>query len=546
MDKKEKIDFEPENTRRKPLKLFTTLFLACLLAIALGSVVSPYLSEMLKGLLTGCTPLVIGIIIAFIFSKLVDLIENKLLKNVLKNNPHKYGIKRFISIVIVLLIIISIFVLIFSILVPKIVEIVKQLTTGNGDGWEQMVNRIVNEICALIQNVFGADVDQASIKNTLNSLFDSLRTTVLYIDSLLAISVNLISGIFNFIIGILIAVMILQEKERIFRFSKRFLYANFKKERADKITIMAHNSSKILYSYAICQLIQFLLLFFPLGIGYSLLGLNFTWELALIIGLFNFIPYFGIYIGCAVAALITLVFNSMSSTIYMLLVTLSITVVEFNIIVPIITGNKLKLSPFVITASVIIGGAMFGIVGMFLAPPVTALIGVIVMGNIEFKENKMKYLMELQTLEEERKKEEGTTEPQIAVATAVEDKNTKTAGEKAKQLSGKSSGKSRSSSSGIKNKTLTVQGEEDSATKSINSESPKAQKNSKNTTNVGDKKENSVVETQTLTKSKSKTTVDDKSTSKPNDSKSTNKSIEKTANKATKTSNVKQKKDTIK
>lgn len=542
MDKKEKIDFEPENTRRKPLKLFTTLFLACLLAIALGSVVSPYLSEMLKGLLTGCTPLVIGIIIAFIFSKLVDLIENKLLKNVLKNNPHKYGIKRFISIVIVLLIIISIFVLIFSILVPKIVEIVKQLTTGNGDGWEQMVNRVVNEICALLQNLFGADVDQASIKNALNSLFESLRTTVLYIDSLLAISVNLISGIFNLVIGILIAVMILQEKERIFRFSKRFLYANFKKERADKITIMAHNSSKILYSYAICQLIQFLLLFFPLGIGYSLLGLNFTWELALIIGLFNFIPYFGIYIGCAVAALITLVFNSMSSTIYMLLVTLSITVVEFNIIVPIITGNKLKLSPFVITASVIIGGAMFGIIGMFLAPPVTALISVIVTGNIEFKENKMKYLMELQNLEEEQKRMEDVAQKQVEVETLEEDKGQKKTNDKVKQVPGKSSNKSKSSKLEPKSRTISVQGEEDSATKSINSESPKAQKNSKKTTNIGDKKENSVVETQTLTKSKSKTTVDDKSTSKPNDSKSTNKSIEKTANKATKTSNVKQKK----
>ena len=542
MDKKEKIDFEPDNAKRKPLSFFATLFLACLLAIAMGMVLSPYLSNMLTGLLTGCSSLLIGIVIAFLFSKLVDLIENKLLKNVLKNNPHKYGIKRFISIVIVLLIIIGIFVLVFSILVPKIVEIVRQLTTGNGDGWEQMVNRVVNEICALLQNWFGADVDQASIKNALNSLFESLRTTVLYIDSLLAISMNLVSGVFSFIIGILIAVMILQEKERIFRFSKRFLYANFKKERADKITIMAHNSSKILYSYAICQLIQFVLLFIPLGIGYSILGLNFTWELALIIGLFNFIPYFGIYIGCVPAMLITLVFDSMSATIYMLIVTLAITVIEFNILFPIIMGNKLKLSPFVVTASVIIGGAMFGIVGMFLAPPVTALISVIVTGNIEFKENKMKYLMELQNLEEEQKRMEEVAQKQVEVEPLEEDKGPKKTNDKAKQVSDKSSNKSKSSKLETKSRTISVQGEKDSATKSINSEGPKAQKNSKKITNVGDKKENSVVETQTLTKSKSKTTVDDKSTSKPNYSKSTNKSIEKTANKATKTSNVKQKK----
>ncbi len=424
MEKKDKFEFEPDGNKRKPLRLFTTLFWAMLCAIALGTVISPYLSNVLKGLLTGCTSLLIGIVVAFLFSKLVDFIENKLLKNWLKNNPHKFAIKRFISILVVILIIIGIFVLVFSILIPKIVEIVRQLTTGNGDGWEQMVNRVVNEICTLIQNWFGADVDQASIKNTLNSLFDSLRTTVLYIDSLLALSVNVISAIFSFIIGILIAVMILQEKERIGRFSRRFLYANFKKERADKICVMAHNSSKILYSYAICQLIQFVLLFIPLGIGYSILGLNFTWELALIIGLFNFIPYFGIYIGCVPAMLITLVFDSMSATIYMLIVTLAITVIEFNILFPIIMGNKLKLSPFVVTASVIIGGAMFGILGMFLAPPVTALISVVVMGNIEFKENKMKYLMELQELESQRKQSEqdsGITPQVVNVAEAKSD-----------------------------------------------------------------------------------------------------------------------------
>ena len=406
MDKNEKFEFDPEGNKRKPLRLFTTLFWAMLCAIALGNVISPYLSNVLKGLLTGCTSLLIGIVVAFLFAKLVDFIENKLLKNWLKNNPHKFAIKRFISIAIVVLIIIGIFVVVFSIFIPKIVEIVKQLTTGNGDGWEQMVNRIVDEICTLIQNWFGADVDQASIKNTLNSLFDSLRSTVLYIDSLLALSVNVISAIFSFIIGILIAIMILNEKERIGRFSRRFLYANFKKERADKICVMTHNASKILYNYAYCQLIQFVLLVVPLGIGYTILGLNFTWELALIIGLFNFIPYFGIYIGCVPAMLITLVFDSMSATIYMLIVTLSITVIEFNILFPIIMGNKLKLSTFVVTASVIIGGAMFGILGMFLAPPITALISVIVMGNIEFKENKMKYLMSLQELEDERKRTE--------------------------------------------------------------------------------------------------------------------------------------------
>ncbi len=392
--------------RIKWFGLFVAMFWAFFVALALSNVLSPYFSQIISGLLTGITPLLIGIVIAFITYRLVDFTENVILKNAFKRSPYKFGIKRTISITLVVLIIIGIIVVIFSILIPKIIAVVQELTVGGGDGWEQMVNNVVNDICNLLQNWFGADVNQESVKSVLNSLFETLRDTIFYIDGLMEISMSVVTGAFNFFIGLILAILILKDKEKISKFTRRFVYANFKKERADAMVVMTKNTNKILFDYVICKLIEFAILFVSLGIAYTILGLKFTWELALIIGLFNFIPYFGVYIGAIPSILITLIFNSVDMALYMAIATIIITTLEFNILIPIITGNKLKVSALLVTASIIIGGAMFGIMGMLLAPPIIAIISVIVMGNLELKENHMLYTMELNAERERQRKEE--------------------------------------------------------------------------------------------------------------------------------------------
>lgn len=407
----EKDNFNSNNSKGNPFKfkwsgLFIAIFWAFFFGLALSNVISPYLSKILSGLLSGITPILFGIVIAFVFSKLVDFIEKVVLKNAFINSPYKFGIKRFISISAVLLILAGVVALVFAILVPKIIEIVEKLTAGGGDGGAQLYNQRVNEICALIQRLFGAEVSQDNIKDILNTVFESFMQTIGYLNNVLELSMSVLSGLLNVIMGLLIGILILKDKEKISRFSRRFTYANFKKDRADELCVMAGNANKILYNYVISKLIEFAIIFVSLGLTFMIIGLEFTWELALIIGLFNFIPYFGIYIGSLPAVIITLIFDSINSALYMALATIIITTIEFNTIVPFITGKKLKVNSLLVVTSIIVGGAMFGVMGMLLAPPIIALISVVVMGNIELKENHKKYVEELKLAREKSLQEE--------------------------------------------------------------------------------------------------------------------------------------------
>lgn len=406
----EKNDFNLNNnkgpTRFKGIGLFAVIFWAFFFALALSNVLGPYFIQIINGLLTGLSPLFIAIAVAFIFYRLVDFIEKVLLKNAFTNSPYKFAIKRTISITVVILVIIGIFALVFSILIPKVIEIVQQLTAGDGDGAAKIYNNVVNEICELAQRWFGAEVSQDSIKQVLNYAFDWFMQTVGYLNNILELSMSVISALFNVIVAMLLAILILKDKEKISRFSRRFTYSHFRKEKADELCVMTNNANKILFNYVICKIIEFAILFVTLGITFIILGLDFTWELALIIGLFNFIPYFGIYIGTIPAVIITLIFNGLDPAIYMAIATIVITTIEFNFLIPIITGNRLKISALVVVGSILIGGAMFGMLGMLFAPPIAALISVIVTGNIELKENHMKYVMELNKAREKNLQEQ--------------------------------------------------------------------------------------------------------------------------------------------
>ena len=97
------------------------------------------------------------------------------------------------------------------------------------------------------------------------------------------------------------------------------------------------------------------------------------------------IPYVGAIIATVISALITLITGGLSQTIWMLIVTIILQQIDANIINPKIVGQSLKISPLLVLFAVTVGGAYFGILGMFLAVPVIAVIRILVEDYIVYK-----------------------------------------------------------------------------------------------------------------------------------------------------------------
>jgi predicted PurR-regulated permease PerM len=112
--------------------------------------------------------------------------------------------------------------------------------------------------------------------------------------------------------------------------------------------------------------------------GLMLLGVEYALFLGVITALLNLVPYIGILVAAIVTLLATLV-NSAEISVMLGVVVLCIVVqfIDNNILVPKIVGNKVRINALVSMVGILIGGAIAGIAGMFLALPVIAILKVI-------------------------------------------------------------------------------------------------------------------------------------------------------------------------
>lgn len=370
---------------------FLWLFLALFFAISLSNLVGPYMTNIFNGLLSGITPVLIAIVVAFICYRLVDLIEKTILKNAFKKSKHKLAFKRLISLSIVTLLIVGFLVLVGYIVVPKVIEVIREIT---GNESQYYIDKVTVEIQDVIKNWFGAEVE-INIQSLIDTITEYINTMLGSLKDLLQLSSTIVSGLFAVVTGLIFAVLMLKDKEKISGFFRRYTYANFKREKADELCVITKKSNDILFDYFISKIIEFAILFALTGVLYMVLDTKYAWELAFIVALFNFIPYFGVIIGLIPTVLIVTVFNSLTLALYVVLYTAILFVFITTFVTPFITGAKIKVSGLVVGASILVGGAMFGMMGMLLAPPIVSIISIVVNEGIEVKENKVKYLREL-------------------------------------------------------------------------------------------------------------------------------------------------------
>ena len=91
------------------------------------------------------------------------------------------------------------------------------------------------------------------------------------------------------------------------------------------------------------------------------------------VGSFNLIPYFGAIIAVFISALITLVTSGFMNALILVAVLIVLQQLDANIIQPRLVANSLSIKPLYVILGVILGGGLFGIIGMFLGVPMVAL-----------------------------------------------------------------------------------------------------------------------------------------------------------------------------
>ena len=194
--------------------------------------------------------------------------------------------------------------------------------------------------------------------------------------------------IFDAFVTIVVSVYLILERGDIKSFLSHLSKALFSKEFNKKISKYYSKTNTIFFSFISSQVIDAIIIGVVASIAMSILNVKYAILLGFLIGIFNIIPYFGAIVGVIVAIIITVFTGGIVKAVWMAITVIILQQIDANIINPRILGNSLHLSPILVIFSVTLLGAYFGILGMFLAVPIAAMIKILLLDFIKEKEEK--------------------------------------------------------------------------------------------------------------------------------------------------------------
>ncbi len=180
--------------------------------------------------------------------------------------------------------------------------------------------------------------------------------------------VSIVSGSVQFFFIILISAYFLYDFPRFSRAVVRYVPVRYREVFLDVRT----KTDRVVGGFLRGQILINLFIGVTLWIGFSLLGVPLALTLAFVAALFNIVPYLGPIISSVPAVLLALTVSPWTAV-----GTLGIIIIanqlEAHVYAPLILGKTTNLHPVTVIISILIGVALFGIIGAFIAIPVVAL-----------------------------------------------------------------------------------------------------------------------------------------------------------------------------
>lgn len=324
------------------------------------------------------SPVIVGLCLAFILNVLMRVFETKVFFFMASNSrPSVRKALRPISLVLTVLIALGVLALLMLLIIP-------QLTSSVGiliNKFPSYCNTLADWLDGLADR-FGIDanlqflrdpkIDLQKIAQTVQNFFsvdgknDILSTTV-------GVTSSLVSGITSFLLGAVIAVYVLAEKEKIGSFVLRAAEAALPKRVYDKIREICSIASDSFSSFITGQFTDAALLATMCFIGMSIFRFPNAAVVSVIIGVSAIIPVIGPIVGEAISFLIIFMESPLKAVLFIVFI-LILQAIDNNFIYPRIVGKSVGLPGLLVLIAVIVGGNIGGILGVLLGVPTASAI----------------------------------------------------------------------------------------------------------------------------------------------------------------------------
>jgi predicted PurR-regulated permease PerM len=289
----------------------------------------------------------------------------------------------FLSFVLTLISIVLVLVIVLTLLIPEIVQSAQNL-------FEQIKSQIPIWGSTLYKYLDTLEFDAIWLKDLLNEVniekviqqvTGSINFLVPNVTSILTSTVNVvITAIFS----IIIAIYIILNQEDISRQSRKVVLAYLKPKLSSRILRFNRLFYLAFTKFLSGQCLEAIILGMLMFIVFSIFGLPYASLIGVLTAICAIVPYIGAFISCAISVLLTALLDP-SLAIKCLLVYLVVQFVETQFIYQKVVGNSVNLPAIYILLSALIGGQIFGIVGIIFAIPLVAVVVELIREDVHSK-----------------------------------------------------------------------------------------------------------------------------------------------------------------
>ena len=316
-------------------------------------------------------PVSYGFVLAYVLTPVVNWLERRLFPD-----PKKRGLgPRSLCILITWAVVALFFYVLLSILLPQLYQSLVSLVNNAEKYYKTIVawgERFLEDnpdaeriLTQMLERYYQDGVDW--LETTLQSRIETAISAV----------TGGFLGIFNFfknlLVGIIVSVYLLTTKESFAATGCKMVYSFFPARRAPQIIRGVKEVNRIFSGFFRGKLLDSLIIGILCFIGSSILEFPYTPLVSVVVGVTNVIPFFGPFLGAIPCAFLILL-DSPMKCLYFIIFIIVLQQFDGNILGPKILGDSTGISSFWVIVAILVGGGLWGIVGMFVGVPLFACI----------------------------------------------------------------------------------------------------------------------------------------------------------------------------
>ena len=317
------------------------------------------------------SPFIIGFALAFILNKLFVFFRDKALKVLIdkKKKKERVGLRSGLAILIVYVLVALLLVILSSFVIPQLVTSISGLVDYIPQYSKNLFDMIDNVVDKFIINETMLDTIQKASTTIISTMKTVLSGAV---PAILSFVSNFASNIINIAIAVIVSIYLLIDKDHLIYQYRLIIKAFFSEKKAKRILEVSDLTAKTFSDFIGGQIIDAIIIGVLCSIGLAVLKIPYALLIGTIVGFTNIIPYFGPWIGSIPSVLILFMVRPFYALIFIVFV-IVLQQVDGNIIYPHVVGNSVGLGALFVTFSIIVGGGLFGLLGMILGVPTFAV-----------------------------------------------------------------------------------------------------------------------------------------------------------------------------